>query len=341
MEGKHDTLLKCWQENMIKASQQQRCEDAKVYRDLIRDYHAIAGKDRSDTPHPHTDVIAFQLIEDQMHMLLVWLRGGEMVGRMYETFQLPIPMSQEQAITQYLKQYYSGIHPIHGMPKKIMVTIPKTQFDELRAVLKSTHGLKVEQIAMRSKMVDQWMPIANKNLKQRIQEDRAYESSLLMTEVRLVEALNLTEPPNLIECFDISHTSGQYTIASCVVFGASGPNKKSYRAYNIPITDKPDDYASLKYVFEKRYTKRLKEGITLPDLIIVDGGKGQLHVLERVLQALQLDHIRILAISKGPERKPGKEKLHTRSVKILPFIHMAQRFICSCISEMKPIALRY
>jgi excinuclease ABC subunit C len=126
----------------------------------------------------------------------------------------------------------------------------------------------------------------------------------------LQTALNLPNLPQRIECFDVSHTMGEATVASCVVFDIDGPVKKDYRRFNIKDIKQGDDYAALTQALSRRYT-RLKAGEgQLPDILMIDGGKGQLSLAAAVLEELQVSGVVLLAIAKGPGRKPGLETLY-------------------------------
>ena len=137
----------------------------------------------------------------------------------------------------------------------------------------------------------------------------------------LRDALSLDAAPERIECFDISHTMGEATVASCVVFDMNGPVKSDYRRFNIEGIEPGDDYGAMTQALTRRY-RRVKEGEgKLPDLLLIDGGKGQLSVAETVLQELQLEGVKLVAVAKGRERKRGKEQLFlsgTRRPSILP-----------------------
>src|SRR5690606_15599659 len=127
--------------------------------------------------------------------------------------------------------------------------------------------------------------------------------------VALQEALGLEVLPQRLECFDISHTSGEATVAACVVFDNDGPRKSDYRRFNIEGITPGDDYAAMRQVVTRCYT-RLKRGeAKLPDILFIDGGKGQVAQAEAVLRELQVDGVLIVGVAKGPERKPGHEAL--------------------------------
>ena len=123
------------------------------------------------------------------------------------------------------------------------------------------------------------------------------------------ELLDADDPVERIECFDISHTGGEATVASCVVFGVEGAMKSDYRRFNIHDIAAADDYAAMRQVIQRRYTRIKKEEGRLPDLILIDGGKGQVGAVRAVLEELQLADIALLGVAKGPSRKAGLETL--------------------------------
>ena len=126
----------------------------------------------------------------------------------------------------------------------------------------------------------------------------------------LATALGLDDVPERIECFDISHTQGESTVASCVVFGLEGPLKSDYRRFNIRDIHPGDDYGAMEQALTRRYTRLQKGEGRLPDLLLIDGGKGQVTAARRALQELQVTDVRIVGVAKGPGRKPGLETLH-------------------------------
>jgi excinuclease ABC subunit C len=125
----------------------------------------------------------------------------------------------------------------------------------------------------------------------------------------LARELELPEIPERLECFDISHTGGEGTVASCVVFGTEGPLKKEYRRFNITGITPGDDYAALHQAIERRYT-RIREGeIPPPDLLFIDGGQGQINAVHEVLEGLGFADVTLIGVAKGPDRRVGQERL--------------------------------
>jgi excinuclease ABC subunit C len=142
-------------------------------------------------------------------------------------------------------------------------------------------------------------------------ELRSRSTATLATQYEaLAEALELDETPTRIECFDISHTSGAETVASCVVFGPEGPLKSDYRRFNIKDIEPGDDYAAMSQVLRRRYARVAEGHAPIPDVVLIDGGRGQLGEAVTVLEALELERIRLVGVAKGEGRKPGRESLY-------------------------------
>jgi len=161
------------------------------------------------------------------------------------------------------------------------------------------------------------------NAKQALESYLLSASLLSKRRRNLVELLNLENPPQRIECFDISHTMGEATKASCVVFGKEGAIKNEYRRYNINDIQPGDDYAAMRQVLDRRYRKRQNSPELLPDLILIDGGKGQLGVALDVLEELNIltvkENLRIFGVAKGAERRAGYEEILDEEMTSLNF----------------------
>ena len=153
-----------------------------------------------------------------------------------------------------------------------------------------------------------WLDFALRNLDQSIAEHAASSATIAMRYQALANLLHLQEPIRRMECFDVSHTQGEATVASCVVFDASGPRRNEYRRFNISNITPGDDYAAMRQAIARRFKRLLKEQ-SLPDLLIIDGGKGQVAVAKEVLADLGIEGLSLLGIAKGPDRKAGWERL--------------------------------
>ena len=155
----------------------------------------------------------------------------------------------------------------------------------------------------------QWQNLANKNALQSLQTHLASQSSMLKRSEQLRDLLSLNKTIDRMECFDISHTMGEATVASCVVFNAEGPVNNEYRRFNIAGIEPGDDYAAMYQALTRRYQKLGDDGRIAPDLIVIDGGKGQLGMAEKVMLELGQNHIPLLGVAKGITRKAGLETL--------------------------------
>jgi excinuclease ABC subunit C len=138
------------------------------------------------------------------------------------------------------------------------------------------------------------------------------KSSATMTQQleSVAESLRLDEIPARLECFDVSHTSGESAVASCVVFGPEGPMKSEYRRFNISDVTAGDDYGALAQALKRRYARVKKGEAPIPDVLLIDGGRGQLNAAVEVLEELQLIGVRLVGVAKGKGRKPGRERLY-------------------------------
>ena len=155
-----------------------------------------------------------------------------------------------------------------------------------------------------------WLKMGVTNAEQALAAHLASRAGVQERLRLLKTVLDLEDLPRRMECFDISHTQGEGTVASCVVFDREGPRKSDYRRFSIRDVQAGDDYAAMEQALTRRYTRLKTEESQLPDILFIDGGKGQVAVAERVLEELQINEVLIVGVSKGPERRPGMEILH-------------------------------
>jgi excinuclease ABC subunit C len=168
------------------------------------------------------------------------------------------------------------------------------------------------KIAIRNKVRGdraRWLQIARTNAEQGLSLQVASNATIRRQFAALAEALHLEETPERLECFDVSHTSGEATVASCVVFNAAGPLKSDYRRFNLKPDSAGDDYAAMAEALRRRYTRVRKGEVPVPDVLFVDGGKGQLSEAMTVLDELELDWLKVVAVAKGRARKVGAERM--------------------------------
>jgi excinuclease ABC subunit C len=151
--------------------------------------------------------------------------------------------------------------------------------------------------------------MARTNAEQGLNLKVATNATIKRQFVALGEALQLEEPPQRLECFDVSHTSGEATVASCVVFNTAGALKSDYRRFNLSPQAAGDDYGAMSEALQRRYARIKKGEVPMPDILFVDGGKGQLAEAMKVLAELELDWLTVVGVAKGRSRRPGAEQL--------------------------------
>jgi excinuclease ABC subunit C len=154
-----------------------------------------------------------------------------------------------------------------------------------------------------------WIEMARTNATQGLNMEIASNATIQRQFKALGEALGLETMPERLECFDISHTSGEATVASCVVFNLTGPLKSDYRRFNLSPEAAGDDYGAMRDALRRRYARVRKGEVPMPDVLFVDGGKGQLNEAMTVMDELEIESLQVVAVAKGRARKPGQEQL--------------------------------
>jgi excinuclease ABC subunit C len=228
----------------------------------------------------------------------------------------------------FLLQYYGG----REAPKEILVSRPVPDSAALAELLSVQSNRKVEIKSRvrgdRTRFVQMAVTNARHSAELRHQASASYERQIQ----DLCEVLGLDQPPTRLECFDVSHTAGEATVASCVVFGADGPLKSDYRRFNVEGVAPGDDYGAMTQVLTRRYARVRKGEAPMPDVVFIDGGPGQLARAIAVMQELELPAARLVGVAKGQDRKPGRESLYlpdrTDPVRLppsAPALHLIQQ----------------
>jgi excinuclease ABC subunit C len=231
-------------------------------------------------------------------------------------------------MSAFLMQYYFA----HDVPAEILANVEIEDAVALSETLTQRAGHKVEIRRGARGHAARWMAMAQTNAAQALRMRLATRAGVELNLQALRDTLQMPEAPHRIECFDISHTRGEGTVASCVVFGAEGPIKADYRRFNISGIEPGDDYGALRQALTRRY-KRIKSGeVPMPDLLLIDGGKGQLTQAMEVLKELDVSGLPVVAIAKGADRRPGQERLfvpdHAEPLVLTPdspVLHLVQR----------------
>lgn len=316
--GESDMLINQQVELMEQYSQQLDFEGAARIRDKIEMLRRATEKQYVTGFSTDIDIIACEVQQDVCCIQLFMIRNGTSLGNKPFINRVKLDASSAELIETFIIQHYSR-HPIpteiivsHELPNRALLLRTLSQLSNTKVRLGS---------AVREKRRHALESALN-NAKQALESYLLSASHLNKRFQSLIEELQLDRAPERIECFDISHTMGESTRASCVVFGQEGAIKSEYRSYNIKDIQGGDDYAAMRQVLERRYSKRQHSAELLPDLVFIDGGKGQLRSALEVFESLNLfttkHNLRVLGISKGPKRKSGYEEIIDENYAVLP-----------------------
>ncbi|MGH8302543.1 MAG: helix-hairpin-helix domain-containing protein, partial [Steroidobacteraceae bacterium] len=211
----------------------------------------------------------------------------------------------EEALSSFVMQYYASQEP----PPEVLIARKLEDTESLSQALtgRASHAVRVR--CPSRGLGARWAELTRENAAQALRMRLAQRQSLDEMLGALASELELPEAPQRIECFDISHTGGEGTVASCVVFGPEGPLKKEYRRFNISGVTPGDDYGALSQALQRRYKRILEGEIPPPDLLLIDGGLGQIAAVHDVLAQLGFGDVTLVGVAKGPDRRPGQERL--------------------------------
>jgi excinuclease ABC subunit C len=308
LEGREDDVIGNLNRKMNVASEARRYEEAAAYRDQVRALSRVQARQYVESNRGvDADVVACTIEGGIACVNLAMIRGGRHVGDRSFFPSNAEGASEAEVIAAFLEQHYLD----QPVPSLIVVGEEVELDIEEAQIIHPSHGERRV-----------WLDMAAKNaqlaIAQRVR-DRATQEGRL---VALREALGLAEGAQRIECFDISHTMGEATVASCVVYDRQQMQKAEYRRFNIRDVAPGDDYAAMREVLARRYGRITAEAGRIPDLVLIDGGKGQVSAAKAILVELGLNDVALVGVAKGPERKPGMEELiieaESRSLRLPP-----------------------
>ena len=297
-----ETLIR----RMDAASEQLQYEEAVNYRDQIATLRQVSEQQSVSTDGGDSDIIACHIEGHYSCVQVFNVRGGLNIGN--KAFYPQLPDGENDVgtvLTAFAGQYYLN----HKVPKEIIFNRRPADAASLRAMLSNTAGAGVKLTTVTTGKKRRCLLLAIKNAEAALSARLLSRKGVHQRLQRLQEALDLPRLPRRIECFDVSHTMGEKTVASCVVFDQRGANKHEYRRFNIKGITPGDDYAALRQAVTRRY-RRLKRGeAKLPDVLLIDGGKAQTSEVKAVLKELEVNGVEVIGVAKGAARKPGEETL--------------------------------
>ncbi|MBK1734771.1 excinuclease ABC subunit C [Halorhodospira abdelmalekii] len=307
LEGRSAQVVDELGQRMETAAARLEFEEAARLRDRIallqqiqQQQYVVAQEQDGDR-----DVIACIRQEAEFCIQIFFIRGGVSLGNQCFFPKAPEGVRESEALAGFIAQHYLG----RAAPPELLLNRPVPQRDLLAGALRTVAGRAVTiRYRVRGEQ-RRWIEMAEENARYAL---AARGVSALGQQRRyrgLAKLLDVDQPPQRIECFDVSHTGGEATVASCVVFNAQGPLKSDYRRFNIQGVGLGDDYAALEQALQRRY-RRVAEGEAIaPDLLLIDGGRGQVARAQAVLTALGIEGVALMGIAKGPDRRPGEETL--------------------------------
>lgn len=313
LQGKCQTILDELARRMDEAVAALRFEEAALLRDQIKMLRLVQEQQAVVQLKGDADVIAIEARPGFACIQYVTIRDGQVLAS--HNFFPNVPSSglndEPDALWQQTFDAFVGFYYLDNperIPALIITNHALPDHLALEELLTELRG-KSCKIQLNPRGVkSRWMDFALNNLRLSLAEYVSKQTTIKARYRALSELLALTQPINKMECFDISHTQGEATIASCVVFDNEGPCTSEYRRFNIDGITPGDDYAAMEQAITRRF-KRLVEAQSLPDILIIDGGKGQVAVAKRVLDGLNVTDVTLLGVAKGPGRKAGWEKL--------------------------------
>jgi excinuclease ABC subunit C len=313
LRGREDDLMQRLAERMHAAAAARQYEAAAGYRDQVRALSRVQARQYVESDRGvDADVVACVVKGAMACVNLAMIRGGRHVGD--RSF---FPANADAAAPQEVLQAFLEQHYVEQPPPPLVLVSHEVEFD---AVVPAQGERRV------------WLAMAAKNaalaLEQRARERSAQEERL----AALREALGLPDSAQRIECFDVSHTMGEAAVASCVVYERHAMQKGEYRRFNMRGITPGDDYAAMRQALTRRYGRVSAEGGRIPDLVLIDGGRGQVSAARLALAEIGLHEVALVGVAKGELRKPGLEELilesEERSLRLPPAhagLHLIQQ----------------
>jgi len=328
LEGRTDEVVEELAERMEQASKSLAFERAAVLRDQIATLRRIQQRQFVSGEGGDLDLVTCVQEGGLSCVQVFFIRSGRNLGNKTFFPKTPEGVDGSGVIAAFLAQFYAD----KEISPRILVSPDPEDKDLLESAFSEQSGRRVVLKARVRSERAQWLEMARGNatlaLRSRLGSQTGYTQRL----EALREVLALAELPERMECFDVSHTGGERTVASCVVFDREGPCKSHYRRFNIEGVTPGDDYAAMHQALIRRYTKVKQGEYPPPDLLFIDGGRGQLSTVQEALQELAISGVTLVGVAKGPDRRPGTEQLWPagRSTALIlpadsPAMHLVQQ----------------
>ena len=332
LQGRNQDLVYDLIARMESAAQQLNFEQAARYRDSVAYLRKIQEKQIMTVEAGNIDILGIARLASGSCVQVLFVRQGQVVGSRQFFPDTSFSANEAEALEAFLGQFYIRYADHRDFPEEIVLPCA---IDGATALTQAIERLAQRAIHFKHQVRGPrraWLQLAKTNAEQALTIHLSSRQSLGERFCSLQQELNLPCLPERIECFDISHTMGEEAVASCVVFDHNGSVNSDYRRFNIAGITPGDDYAAIAQAVERRYRNAHKGEGALPDLLLIDGGSGQLNRAKEVMNRLALDHIALFGVAKGKSRKPGLEELiegssgrHFTLAESSPGLHLIQQ----------------
>jgi excinuclease ABC subunit C len=306
LEGRNLEVVAELQRRMQAAAASLQFEHAARLRDQLRELQEIRAQQIANAQRPtDTDVVAIAGEPGQYAICVLPVRDGQNLGTA-SYFPGSALSEPAETLAGFLMLYYSREAP----PPEVLINMELPDREALMEALASSLGRPLQLRVPQRGLGVKWIELAQENANNALRMRRAQAELAAAGMQILARVLHLPAPPERIECFDVSHTAGEGTVASCVVFGPEGARKRDYRRYNIEGVTAGDDYAAMHQAL-RRHAARIASGERpRPDLLLIDGGPGQVDAALRALAEAGVEGLAVVGVAKGADRRPGQERLH-------------------------------
>jgi excinuclease ABC subunit C len=305
LEGKNDAVIQSLVERMDAAAANLDYESAAHYRDRIQYLRRVYDKQYISGEQGDIDIIACAVGGGIGCVQVFYIRNGRNLGNKAFFPKMPEDAASRDVLQGFITQYYLQ----HDIARELLISEPIEDQALVEQMLGEQAGRKVGISSRTRGERARWVRMALNNAETTLAARLASRQGMQARLEDLQTLLQLDTLPERMECFDISHTQGEATVASCVVFDTNGPVKSDYRRFNIRDIKPGDDYAAMRQALERRYTRLKKGEGKLPDILFIDGGKGQVGEALAVLEELQVEGVIVVGVAKGPDRIAGQERL--------------------------------
>jgi excinuclease ABC subunit C len=309
LDGKGDKILKQLETDMEVAAEKLNFEKAADHRDQISALRQIQTQQVIEKGKGTIDVIAAAVEGGQACVHMLYVRQGRILGSRSFYPKAPLATGSADLLNDFLPLIYLEGAGRPDLPKEILLNAEVDCAEVLEQALQEKIGRKLEIRHSVRGFRAKWLELAQRTAEQNLAGKLASKKNQQQRMESLRDTIGLEVTPERLECFDISHSSGEAVVASCVVFDTNGALKSDYRRFNIEGITGGDDYAAMEQAIRRRYTRLMKGEGKLPDILLIDGGKGQIGIAKDVLADLGVVGVMILGVAKGTTRKPGLETL--------------------------------